>query len=133
MFVSTSNSLSQWVQPCIQGCPQIRITQRGIGASTLGMAADHNLLHFQVRDGVLDDGCSADIIGMHAICDIAVHKDVARLTVTHGRFWDPAVCTANPQHLGPLALCEIGEGVRILLGGFLGEDAVTGNDAVDGI
>lgn len=97
------------------------------------MAADDHLSDLEMGDGILDDGRGADVVGVDAVGDVAVHKDVAGLAAADGRLRDAAVCAANPQHFGPLALCELFEGVRVFLGRTLGKDTVAGYDAVDGV
>jgi hypothetical protein len=127
------NILSHGVQPCIQRSPQVAIAERCVRAATFCMPTYNYLFHLHVGNGILDDRRCADIICMHAIRDIAMHEDVARLAVAHGRLWDAAICTSYPQDLGPLALCEFGKGSRIGFGRFLRVYAVSGYDAVDGI
>jgi len=86
-----------------------------------------------MRHSILDDRRGADVIFVNTIGNVPVHEDVAGLAATDGRLRDAAICTANPEHFGPLALCELFEGVRVFLDRALGEDAVAGNDAVDGV
>lgn len=97
------------------------------------MAAYYHLLDLDVGDGVLDDRGSADVVGMDAVCDVAVHKDVAGPAVAYRRLRHAAVGAAYPEDLGPLALCELGKGVRVILRGLLGVGAVSGENAIERI
>lgn len=119
------------MKPSVERGAQVSVAQRCVGASTLCMPAHDNLADFQMHDGVFDDRGGAHIIGMDAVGDVAVHEDVARLAVTHGRLRYAAVCASYPEDFGPLALCQVVKGIRVCLGDFLREDAVAGNDAVD--
>jgi hypothetical protein len=97
------------------------------------MPADDDLLDLQVRDCVLDDRGRVNVLGMHAVCDVAVHKELAGLAMADGGFWDAAVCTPNPEDFRRLAFAKLDEGIRVLLGCLLGVDAVSGDDAVDSV
>lgn len=76
------------MQPRVQRLPQISVSQRCIRASAFGVTAHNHLFHLEVRDGILDDGCGVDVVSVHAIRDVAVHKEVAGLAVADGRLWD---------------------------------------------
>lgn len=119
------------MQPSVQRRSQVGIAERSVCAAALCVPADDHLLDLEVSNGVLDDGRGVDVIGVHAVGDVAVYKDVARPAVADGRLWNAAVGAAYPQDLGPLAFSELCEGIRVGLGRVLGEDAVTGNDSVD--
>lgn len=123
--------LSHGVQPCIQCGAQVGIAQRRDGSSTFGVPADDDLLDLEMRNSILYDRGSAHIVRVHAVCDVAVHEDVAGPAVAHGRLRNAAVGAAYPEDLGPLALCELVKGIRICLGGFLRKHAISGYDAVD--
>lgn len=97
------------------------------------MAANHHLLDADVGDGILDDRGGADVVGVDAVGDVAVHKDVAGPAVAHGGLGHAAVGAAYPQDLGPLALCELGKGVRVILRRLLGVGAVAGENAIERI
>lgn len=131
--VGRKNVLSSRMQPCVQRLAQVRIAERRVGASASSVAAHDDLLDLEMGDGVLDDGRRVDVVGVDAVGDVAVHKEVARPAVAHGRLGDPAVGAANPENLGRLAFAELDEGIRILLGRLLGVNSVSGDDAVDGV
>lgn len=86
-----------------------------------------------MRDGILDNRRGIEIIGMHAIGDIAVHKQLARLAMAHGRLRDSAVGASNPQNLRRLAFAQLEEGIRIFFGGLAGINAVTLDDAIESV
>jgi hypothetical protein len=82
------------------------------------MPAYNHLLDLEMRDSILDHRSSANVVFVHAIRYVPVHEDVARLAATDGRLRDAAICAADPEHFGPLTLCEIFEGIRVFLGGL---------------
>lgn len=125
--------LSHGVQPGVQRRAQVSIAQARRRSAALCMSAHDHLLHLQMRHGILDHARRADVVRVHAVGNVAVHEDVADAPSTDGRLGNAAVCAAYPQDLRPLALCEVRKRIRICLGRLLGEDAVPGDDAVDGI
>lgn len=80
------------------------------------MPTYHDSIDFQMCDRIFDYTSSIQIIRMHRIRDIAMDKYLSRLAVTHSRFWDAAICAADPQNLRCLALGEEREGVGIACG-----------------
>jgi hypothetical protein len=94
------------------------------------VSADNDLFDLQVRDGILDYRCRADVVGVDTVGDVAVHKNLARLAVAHGSLRNSRIGAAYPQHLGRLAFAELVEGIRVSFGGFSGVNSVSGNDAV---
>ena len=70
---------------------------------------------------------------LYLLGDVAVDEDVAGLAVANGRLRHSAVRAANPEDFGSLALGQLGEGVRIFLGGQLAIDSVSGHDAINGV
>lgn len=121
------------MQPCVQRRSEVGVTQARRRPSTLRMPTHDNLLHLQMRNRVLDDARGANIIRVHAVRDVPVHEDVARSAIAHGRLRNARIGAAYPQDFWPLALGEVGKGIRICLGGFLRKVLIPGNDAVDGI
>lgn len=119
------------MKPGVERLPQIGIGQGGVGTSTLCVSTDDNLLDLQVRDGIFDDGRRADVVGGHTVGDVAVHEDLTGLAVADGGFWNATIGAADPQDLWALAFVPFFEGVRVLLGGLLGVNSVSGYDAVD--
>ena len=67
-------------QPTIQQ-PKTPIRQRGSNAPTANMAADDYVLHFEVLDGVVDDGLGGEVRGGEDVGDVAVHEYLARVEV----------------------------------------------------
>lgn len=84
------------MQPCVQRRPQVRITQRRIGTAAFRVAAYDHLLDLQMRDSVLDNRGCTDVVGVHAVGDIAVYEQIPRLTVAYCRLRYSAVGAANP-------------------------------------
>lgn len=84
------------------------------------MAADDDVLHLEVGDGVGDDALAVDVGGGQDVGDVAVHEDVARLEAEDGGFGDAGVGAADPEDLGLLAGREGGEEVGLVVGGCLG-------------
>ena len=82
------------------------------------MAGDDDMLHFEVVDGVVDDGLGTDIMRGDDVGDVAVDEDVTRLGGEEGGFGAAAVGAAEPEGGGGLALGAFGEEVGVLgLGG----------------
>ena len=67
-------------QPRIQQA-HTPIRERGINASAANMAADDYVLHFEVLDGVVDDGLGGEVRGREDVGDVAVDEDLARVEV----------------------------------------------------
>jgi hypothetical protein len=97
------------------------------------MPANNHLLNLQVRNRILHHSRRIDIIRMHAIRDVAVHKQLPRLAVAHGRLGDPAVGAPDPEDLRRLAFAQLDEGIGVALGRLLRVDAASFDDAVDGV
>lgn len=70
---------------------------------------------------------------MHCVRDIAMDKYLSRFAVTHSRFWDTAICAADPQNFRCLALGEEREGIGIACGSAFLIGEVAGQDVVEGI
>ena len=67
-------------QPRIQK-PYTLIRERGINASTANVAANDDVLHFQVLDGVVDDRLGGDVGGGEDVGDVAVDENLAGVEV----------------------------------------------------
>lgn len=104
------------MKPGIQRLSQIGISQRRICASAFGVATHDDLFDFEMGNGVLDHTRCVDVVGMYCVCNVAVHKDLARLAVAHCRLRNAGICASYPEDLGRLALSESREfvGVRTL-------------------
>lgn len=70
---------------------------------------------------------------MYCVRDIPVYENVAWLAMADRRLWDARIGTAYPQYLWRLALCKLGEGVRVFLGRPLNVMAITRKERVKGI
>ena len=121
------------MQPCVQRGAQVRVAQRRVRPSALCVATHDHFLDLEVGDGVLDHGRRAHVVRVHAVGNVAVDEDVTGPAAAHGRLGDAAVGASYPQDLGPLALGELDESIRIRLGRPLRELPVAGYEAVDGI
>jgi len=97
------------------------------------MPTNNHLLDLEMHDGILDHTRGVEVIWMHRVRNIPVHEDVARLAIADRGLGHSTVSAPNPQNLGRLALCKLGEGVRVYLGGALDIVAVTGKEVVKGI
>ena len=67
-------------QPRIQQ-PKTPVRERGINASAANMAADDYVLHFEVLDGVIDDGLGGEVGGGEDVGDVAVDEYLAGVEV----------------------------------------------------
>lgn len=94
------------------------------------MSTHNHFLHFEMRNRVLDDTSRIDIICMHRICNVAVHKNIAGLALANRAFGQPRVAAAQPEDLGGLALGEVDEGVGVFGRRVLGVQAVEREEAV---
>lgn len=77
------------------------------------MAADENVLDFEVSDGELDDRERVDVGGGDNIGDVAVDKDLTRLEAENGCLGDAGVGASNPENLGRLTGSLTWEEVRV--------------------
>ena len=67
-------------QPRIQQA-QTPIRERGIYTTTANMSANDHVLHFEVLDGVVDDGLGGDVRGGKDVGDVAVDENLAWVEV----------------------------------------------------
>ena len=84
------------------------------------MAADDDVLHFEVLDGVVDDGLGGDVRGGEDVGDVAVHEYLAWVEVEEGGFGGAGVGAAEPEDGGVLGFGEGGEEVGFCFGGAVG-------------
>lgn len=96
------------------------------------MPRNHDMLHLQVVDGVVDDGLGGHVVRGDDVGDVAVDEDVARLGVQEGGFGAAAVGAAEPEGGGRLAFGAFGEEVWVCGLGFGGEGFVLGEEGVEG-
>jgi hypothetical protein len=97
------------------------------------MPAHNHLLDLEMRDSIFDHARRIEVVRMHRVCDVAMHKNIARLAEADSGFGHAAVGTAYPQNLGRLALCELRERVRVVLGAALDVAAVAGEQVIEWI
>lgn len=61
------------------------------------MAAQDDVLHLQVGDGILDDGRGIDVGGRDDVRDVTVDEDVAGLQAQDGGLGTARVRAAKPD------------------------------------
>ena len=69
--------LSHRVQPGVQRLAQVAVAQGCVGAAAFCVSADYDFLDLEMRHGVLDYRGGADVVGVHAVGDVAVHENFA--------------------------------------------------------
>ena len=97
------------------------------------MAADDDMLDFQMHDGIADDAERVQVAPVQNIGDIAVHEDIAGLEAQERGFRDAGVGAADPEDLGGLAFCAGGEEGGIVGGGLASPGFVLGEGAGEGV
>lgn len=70
------------------------------------MAADDDVLNFQILDGILNDGQGVDVGVDEDVGDVAVAEDLTGLQAQDGRLGTSRVRAAYPENLRGLALSE---------------------------
>lgn len=98
------DSLSNRMQPGVERGPKVCIPQCCVCPSAFGMSTHNDLLYFQMGNGILDHASGVDIVSMHTVGDVAVHKQLAWPAVADGSLRYAAVGAPYPQNLGRLAL-----------------------------
>lgn len=68
------------------------------------MAAQHNVLDFQVDDSVLDNGGGVDVGRGDEVADVTVDEDIAGLETEKGSFWNPGIGATEPENRRALSL-----------------------------
>lgn len=86
-----------------------------LDATTIIVAANDNVLHLEVVNGVMKDGPNVGISGDHHIRNVPVDKDFAWLSLDKILCRNSAIAAANPKILGTLALSDPREDFRVLL------------------
>jgi hypothetical protein len=61
------------------------------------VAAQHNVLHLQVDDSVLDNGGGVDVGRGDQVADVAVDEDIAGFETEKGSFGDPRIGATEPN------------------------------------
>lgn len=84
---------AEGLQPDVEDV-ELRVGEGGGDAAAGGVAADDDVLDFEVEDGELHDGEQADVGGVDDVGDVAVGEDVAGLAVEDGRLGDAGVGAA---------------------------------------
>lgn len=84
-------------QPGVQDTADTAVGQGGRGAAAGRVAAQHNVLHLEVGDGILDDGRGVDVGGGDDVGNVAVDKDVAGLQAQDGGLGTARVRAAKPD------------------------------------
>jgi len=97
------------------------------------VAADDDMLDFQVHDGVADDAEGVQVARVQDVGDVAVHEDIAGLEAQERGFGDAGVGAADPEDLRGLALCEGGEEGGVVGGGSAGPGFVLGEGAREAV
>ena len=92
------------------------VRQRGRHPAAARVAREHDVLDFEMVDGVVDDGAGGQISRVHDVGDVAVHEDIARVEVEEGGLRAARVGAADPEDLGRLALGQGGEEVGFRFG-----------------
>ena len=83
------------------------------------MAAHDDVLHFQMQDGVHNDGLGGEVGGREHVGDVAVHEDITGLETQNGGLGDAGVRAAEPENGWMLAGCEGGEEIGMVVGGCI--------------
>jgi hypothetical protein len=96
-------------QPGVEDAADARVAEGGDGAAAGGVAAEDDVLDFEVGDGEFDDGRGVDVGGGDDVGDVAVDEDVAGLEAEYGGFGAAGVGAAEPDWK-PLALDRDEEG-----------------------
>lgn len=111
----------------------LTVAQRGVDAAAGAVAAQHDVLHAHVRDGVLDHRGRRQVARVQDVGDVAVHEDVAGLEARDGRFGHARVGAAEPEDLGRLAFGEGGEEGGVVFVGAGLPGFVAGEEALEGV
>jgi hypothetical protein len=90
------------------------------------MSTHNHLLHFKMRNRILNHTRRVDIVGMHRVGNVAVHEYVAGLALANCALREAGVAAAEPEDLRGLALGEVDKGIGVFCGGVLGVQAVEG-------
>lgn len=111
------------------------VAEGGVDAAAGGVAAEDDVLDFEVDDGVGDDGRGGDVACVQHVGDVAVHEDVTRFAAEEGGLRHARVGAADPEDGGRLAFGEGGEELRVFFRegggpGFVGVE-VMGEGVVD--
>ena len=64
------------------------------------MSANDHVLHFEVLDGVVDDGLGGEVRSGEDVGDVAVDENLARVEVEEGCFGGAGVGTTEPEDFG---------------------------------
>jgi hypothetical protein len=103
---------SQGEQPGVNQS-QSGVPQSCCHTSTAGVPTEHHMLDFEMHDGIIDDGVDAEVVGMHDICNVPVHEDLAWFQTKDGGFRASGVGASNPEDFGRLAACKFREQVGL--------------------
>ena len=122
--------LAQRQQPIVDDA-ELLVRQRGVDAAAAGVAADDNVLDFEVDDGVFDDGAGVQVARVQDVGDVAMHEDVAWFEAQDGGFGNAGVGAADPEDLGVLAAGEGGEEGGVFVAGFVGPVFVFAQDELE--
>jgi hypothetical protein len=97
------------------------------------MAAENDVLHFQVHNSVLDYGKDAVVTWSNDVGDVAVYEDVAGLKTEKGSFGDSGVRAADPNwdlvssYFSIISCLYRGEGWESIGKGSLGTVRIEGD------
>lgn len=86
-----------------------------------------------MRHGILDHARRIDVSGVHAIGNVAVHKQLPGLAGADGRFRDATVRTPDPENLRRLPLLERVEEGRVVRERLVAVVAVASDDVVEDV
>ncbi len=104
---------------------ELLIQQRGADAAAAVVADDHDVLHFEDLDGVLEDGEAVEIGVVDDVGDVAVNEDLAGAEAEDFVGGDAAVGATDPEVFRALDADEFFEKVG-LLGLHLGGPGAVG-------
>ena len=112
LFRVLHSQLAHGLQPNVEQAKS-GVSKSSIDTTTAGVAADENVFDLEVSNGELNNGKRVDVGGCDDVGDVAVDENLARLQAQNGRLGDTRVGTSDPENLGGLALCRLGEEVRV--------------------
>lgn len=112
LFCVVHSQLAHGLQPNVEQTKSV-VCKSSVDTTTAGVATDKNVLDLEVCNGELNDRQRVDVGGLDDVGNVAVDKDLTRLQAQNGRLWDTGVGTTDPENLGRLALCRLGEEVRV--------------------
>lgn len=112
LFRVLHSELAHGLEPDIEQAKS-GVSKGGIDTATACVAADENVFDLEVSNGELNNGKRVDVGGCDDVGNVAVDKDLTGLQAQDGRLGDARVGATDPENLGRLTLCRLGEEVGV--------------------